>query len=108
MLRDIKEKSTALHYAVNTQRFIIVYNLMSRIYDCNYLAKNNQKLTALELALMINYENNYTDDRINPYVVSLIGPPPLKNSLFPDKTISNKELIVKYLLREDRFYDPLS
>jgi hypothetical protein len=48
MLRDILEKSTALHYAVNTQRFIILYNLMSQIYDCNYLAKNNRKLTALE------------------------------------------------------------
>jgi hypothetical protein len=48
MLRDIPEKSTALHYAVNTQRFIILYNLMSQINDCNYLAKNNRKLTALE------------------------------------------------------------
>ena len=79
---------------------------MSQIYDCNYLAKNHQKLTALELALKISYEANYTDDRANPYVVSLIGPPPLKNSLFPDKNITNKELIVKYLLKEDRFYDP--
>jgi hypothetical protein len=69
MLRDISEKSTALHYAVNTQRFIILYILMSQIYDCNYLAKNNQKLTALELALKINFENNYTDDRTNPFVV---------------------------------------
>ncbi len=80
---------------------------MSQIYDCNYLAKDNQKLTALELALKIGYEDNYIDDRTNPFVVSLIGPPPLKNSLSPEKQISNKELMVKYILKEDRFYDPL-
>lgn len=73
------------------------------------MAKNNEKMTALELALKIRNENNYTDDRINPFVVSLIGPPPIRtiNSNPPEKFISNKELIVKYILKEDRFYDPL-
>jgi len=66
-------------------------------------------MTALELALKIRNENNYTDDRTNPFVVSLIGPPPIRtiNSNPPEKFISNKELIVKYILKEDRFYDPL-
>jgi hypothetical protein len=73
------------------------------------MAKNNEKMTALELALKIRNENNYTDDRTNPFVVSLIGPPPIRtiNSNPPEKFISNKELIVKYILKEDRFYDPL-
>ena len=73
------------------------------------MAKNNEKMTAFELALKIRNENNYADDRTNPFVVSLIGPPPIRtiNSNPPEKFISNKELIVKYILKEDRFYDPL-
>jgi hypothetical protein len=56
------------------------------------MAKNNEKMTALELALKIRNENNYTDDRTNPFVVSLIGPPPIRtiNSNPPEKFISNK------------------
>ena len=71
---------------------------MTEIQECNYLAKNKQKLTALEVALKDLREQQYTDERENTFMIQLRGPPPLKNSFTRDKPISNKRLIVRFLL----------